>query len=492
MKPAAVYIRVSTDDQIEYSPDAQLRALKSWARSNGYYIDQDYIYVDEGISGRKAERRPAFMAMIAAAKQKPAPFEAILVHKYDRFARSREDSVVYKSLLRKECGVRVISITESIDDDKFSIILEAMLEAMAEYYSINLAEEVKKGMTEKARRGERQTYAPFGYRMANHKLVPEPAEAEAVKDLFARFAAGESYFTLTRQLNASGFHTRRGNAFQNRSIRYILTNPTYIGYNAWTPDRDKKRNTEYLPADNTLMEKGNHEPLVSQETWDRVQARIASLRDQFGHDRRPAHHADWISGLVSCAHCGEPMIRTQQLRKNGNPYVYWVCNGYSHARCAVSNGIKDAAFKQNLISGVRAMSQDSASLVSAARNALQNRPASNPYPRMLSALETRLSRAQEAYQAGVDTLEEYAATKRAIQAERESLLARMQSETIDNAQISALADKFGAELAALAALLDSSASMDSKHEAAHSAISRAVWDKSTNSLTIIYNLAKVL
>ena len=214
MKSAAVYIRVSTDDQTEYSPDAQLRALKNWAVANDYRVEPDHIYIDEGISGRKAERRPAFMAMIGAAKLNPSPFEAILVHKFDRFARSREDSVVYKSLLRKECGVRVISITESIDDDKFSIILEAMLEAMAEYYSINLAEEVKKGMTEKARRGERQTAAPFGYRAQDGTLVVEPSEAEAVRALFTRFADGESYFSLARWLNQCGYRTRRGNLMQ--------------------------------------------------------------------------------------------------------------------------------------------------------------------------------------------------------------------------------------------------------------------------------------
>ena len=138
MQYAAAYIRVSTDDQVEYSPDAQLRAIKNYCEKNDYYLDPAYIYIDEGYSGRKAKKRPAFMKMIGAAKKKPAPFQAILCHKFDRFARSREDSVVYKSLLRKECGVAVISITETIENDKMSIIMESMLEAMAEYYSINL------------------------------------------------------------------------------------------------------------------------------------------------------------------------------------------------------------------------------------------------------------------------------------------------------------------------------------------------------------------
>lgn len=144
IKRGACYIRVSTNDQLEFSPDAQLKAIKKYAKDNDIIIDDDYVFIDEGISGRKASKRPAFQQMIKIAKSKPKKFDVILVHKFDRFARSREDSVVYKSLLRKECDIKVISITESIEDDKFSVILEAMLEAMAEYYSLNLADEVKK------------------------------------------------------------------------------------------------------------------------------------------------------------------------------------------------------------------------------------------------------------------------------------------------------------------------------------------------------------
>ena len=127
---AACYIRVSTEEQTEYSPEAQRRALEGDARQHGYSIDPAHVYVDAGISGRRAETRPAFMAMIAAAKGKPPPFTAILVHKFDRFARNREDSIVYKSLLRRQCGVQVISITEHLEDDRMGLILEAMLEAM--------------------------------------------------------------------------------------------------------------------------------------------------------------------------------------------------------------------------------------------------------------------------------------------------------------------------------------------------------------------------
>ncbi|MDR3905439.1 MAG: recombinase family protein, partial [Evtepia sp.] len=218
---AACYIRVSTEEQTEYSPEAQRRALEGYARQHGYSIDPAHVYVDAGISGRRAETRPAFMAMIAAAKGKPPPFTAILVHKFDRFARNREDSIVYKSLLRRQCGVQVISITEHLEDDRMGLILEAMLEAMAEYYSINLADEVRKGMVEKARRGELQTAPPFGYRVEGHTLVPVEEEARVVQALYQRFLAGESMAALARWTRQLGVLTHRGNPFDSRRVKYI-------------------------------------------------------------------------------------------------------------------------------------------------------------------------------------------------------------------------------------------------------------------------------
>ena len=109
---AAAYIRVSTDDQIEFSPASQLNQIHIYAENHQLLLLDSYIYMDEGISGRTAARRPAFLKMISAARETPRPFDVILVWKYSRFARSRQDSIFYKSLLRRECGINVISITE--------------------------------------------------------------------------------------------------------------------------------------------------------------------------------------------------------------------------------------------------------------------------------------------------------------------------------------------------------------------------------------------
>ena len=172
MKTAACYIRVSTDDQLEYSPDSQLEKIRDFAKRGDMILPEEFVFIeDEGVSGRKASKRREFQHMISLAKSKPKPFDVILVWKFSRFARNREDSIVYKSMLRKQLGIEVVSVSENIGDDKMSVITEAIIEAMDEYYSINLAEEVKRGMTEKARRGEYCSIAPFGYRLENKRQI---------------------------------------------------------------------------------------------------------------------------------------------------------------------------------------------------------------------------------------------------------------------------------------------------------------------------------
>lgn len=276
MKTAAVYIRVSTDEQARggYSLDAQLRAIKHYAQSNNIIIDSKYIFSDEGFSGRKAEKRPAFMEMIKQAKSDPKKFDVILIHKFDRFSRNREDSVVYKSLLKREYNIPVISISEPIDqDDKMSVIMEAFLEAMAEYYSLNLSGEVKKGQLEKHSKGELQTNPSFGYNALDGKLVINESEAEIIKMIFEQYAIDNlPMMQIVRNINALNIKTKRGRRFENRSIYYILNNPVYIGKLRYTPGR---RNSYDFDDPNTIIVDGQHEAIISIDLWNTVQMRLS-------------------------------------------------------------------------------------------------------------------------------------------------------------------------------------------------------------------------
>lgn len=121
-------------------------------------------------------------------------------------------------MLRKQCGIDVVSISEQLSEDKAFILIEALLEAMDEYYSINLAEEVKRGMTEKARRGGVVSAPPFGYIMGNDSFEIDPERAEIVRRIFEKYISEQKTLPIAKWLNDSGITTRNGKTFANRSV----------------------------------------------------------------------------------------------------------------------------------------------------------------------------------------------------------------------------------------------------------------------------------
>ena len=210
LRTGALYIRVSTDKQEELSPDAQRRLLLEYAAKNNIILSNEYIFEEDGISGRKADKRPNFQRMIGLAKSKEHPFDVILVWKFSRFARNQEESIVYKSLLRKN-NVEVISVSEPLVDGPFGTLIERIIEWMDEYYSIRLSGEVTRGMTENAMRGNFQASPPLGYSITAHKATPVivESEAEIVRMIFNLYTEqGYSIIEITRQLNALGYKTR--------------------------------------------------------------------------------------------------------------------------------------------------------------------------------------------------------------------------------------------------------------------------------------------
>lgn len=268
MQTGAAYIRVSTDDQLEFSPASQRKKIKEYADSHHIAVPDEFIYLDEGLSGRYAEKRPAFMRMIGTARQIPHPFNCILVWKFSRFARSRQDSIFYKSMLRRECGIDVISITEQLSNDPTSILVEALLEAMDEYYSINLAEEVRRGMNEKFSRGGVVSIPPFGYRMGAEHFEINENTAPFVRMIFRDFLDGLPPREIARKINALGARTIRGNGFEGRSIRYILSNPVYAGLQrrSLSGAKSKQNNFSVVSA--------LHEPIISCAMYENAQKKL--------------------------------------------------------------------------------------------------------------------------------------------------------------------------------------------------------------------------
>lgn len=414
MKVAAAYIRVSTDDQLEYSPDSQLEKIKLYAEKNQILLPEEFIFVDEGISGRKTKNRPAFNEMIGLAKCNPKPFDVILVWKFSRFARNREDSIVYKSMLRKERNIDVVSVSEDIGDDKLSILIEAIIEAMDEFYSINLAEEVKRGMTEKAKRGGVLSIPGFGYKVENGEYVIVPEEAEIIRKVFNDYLNKKGFLTIAKELNAMGIKTHRNCKIENRTIDYWLHNMLYIGKICWSPNGKRSRNYN---LEDMIISDGHHEPIIDMETWDKTQERLAKQKEKYGKyynsDRKDLSH--WLTGLLRCEKCGKV------LSYQGG---YFGCSERNRGKCDGVGYIKAEKIANIILNILSEIELPNVELDFAEPNSAQEVNI-NDDSRIISAqiqrLEIRLERVKLAYEDGVDTLEEYKAKKKAITDEIDKL-----------------------------------------------------------------------
>jgi site-specific DNA recombinase len=316
---AAIYARVSSEKQdVDLSISAQLKALREYAVKNGHEVVREFI--DEAESGKTADR-PEFREMISMARRFQKPFDCILVWKYSRFARSRQDSIVFKTLLRKN-GVKVMSINEPSDDTPTGKLFEAMIESLDEFYSANLGEEVTRGMRESASRGFYiGNITPYGYRKVKvndgnkerPKLLVEPHEAQIVARMFNEVIKGKGLKEILKALNREGIVGPKGKDWIKTTVHKILTNEVYTGTLVW--GRNSVRGLPPIRVENVWQ------PIISQETFDNVQSLLKSRAPSYLHPRRTGSHF-LLSGVAKCGYCGKALIGHDA--KHGE-FTYYVC-----------------------------------------------------------------------------------------------------------------------------------------------------------------------
>lgn len=469
MKTAAAYIRVSTDDQVEYSPASQLTKIREYAKRNGYILPDEYVYMDEGISGRHTAKRAAFNRMIGAAKQKPKPFDAILLWKFSRFARNREDSIVYKSMLRKQCGIDVISISENVGDDKMSVLIEALIEAMDEYYSINLSEEVKRGMTEKASRGEAVAIPSYGYQIKDGKYLPDPDTAPIIKRIFADYLSGKGMRTITTELNDSGYRTRRGNRFENRTVKYILQNPVYIGKIRWTPTGKADHRKQ---NDDTLIIDGTHEPIISMDVWNQVQAKLeASPKTKYMRQSDPKEPF-MLQGLVRCSACGATLCRAVGTSLQ--------CYAYAHGKCKTSHSITVRRINEMIINALEDAAVTGEFKISETPVKSQQ---SDDVAALIAREEKKLARIKDAYENEVYTLDEFKASRSQILERIEQLRQRLPKPESQKSKKQTIQSKL---CAILPALRSPATDESTKNALLKSVVERVVFYRGTGGIDVFF------
>ena len=316
LKNAVIYARYSSYSQTEQSIEGQLHDAYAFAEKNGYRIIQEYI--DRALTGT-SDNRPAFQRMIKDAAKNI--FQYVIVWKQDRFARNRYDSAIYKRELKKH-GVKVLSVMENITDSPEGIILEGLLEAMAEYYSANLGENIKRGRHESVRKGLFPGGpVPFGFMVQDKRLVPDPRTAPIAKEIFERYAATGKMQQIVDDLNQRGIRTIRGDKFQLSSISHILHNRTYTG--------DYYYGETFLPQ--------ACDAIIDHELFNKCAAILAKHKANPAAGRCPKSKS-YLLGKFFCGDCGSRMIGSRGVSRSGT-YFYYACKGrtWEHKQCTMTS-----------------------------------------------------------------------------------------------------------------------------------------------------------
>ncbi|MBQ9345890.1 MAG: recombinase family protein [Oscillibacter sp.] len=464
----AAYIRVSSEDQLEYSPDSQLKLIREYAKREGYLIPDDLVYQDDGISGRSADKRPAFRLMIAMAKEENRSFDCIFVWKYSRFARNQEEAIMYKNLLKKK-GIMVKSISEPASDRPFSSLIERIIEWMDEYYLINLSGEVRRGMKEKATRGEAMGRPPFGYKVVDKVLVPDE-NADVVRYIFSQFVSGVGYITLAHDLQDKGVMTSKGTLPTTEMVQYILRNPAYIGKTLWSENGRRKRRLSLwdVDADTVVYVDGRHEPLIDMDTWNTVQEKLRQRSCEMKY-KRAGGHVNLLKGLLRCGDCGSTLMTAC---RNGLQ-----CRGYTHGVCRVSHYINRDKAEKAVIALLNEIVKSDSYVFSP--TAAPAPPIQRDWDKLIAAEELKLARARDAYLSGVFQMEEYISVKSGIEASIAKLEQQRDRERNDGdhevkIDIAAYHNKV---MEVLRVVEDESVSNQAKNEALRSILEKIVFNK---------------
>ena len=300
---AVIYARYSSANQTEQSIEGQLRYCRAYAEQHGYTIVHEYI--DRAQSGT-TDNRPEFQQMIRDSAKKQ--FQFVVVWKLDRFARNRYDSAIYKNILKKN-RVKVISATEVIGEGNEAIILESVLEAMAEVYSRQLSQNTQRGMRETALKGLwTGGNIPLGYQIENQMLVIDEKEASCVRTIFELYASGESKTDICRICNEKGYRTKTGKPFFINALRHILSNPVYTG--------------KYLYKGEIVRACPR---IISDELFQKCADRTELNRALRGQKQLDDVHYI-LTGKLFCGYCGNLMTGDMGTGRNGTRYYYYTCH----------------------------------------------------------------------------------------------------------------------------------------------------------------------
>lgn len=311
MKNAVIYARFSSHAQNEQSIEGQLAECYNFAQRNDLRITHEYI--DRALTGT-TDKRPEFLQMIEDSKKKG--FAYVLVYQLDRFARNRYDSATYKAKLKKN-GVRVLSAKENITDDASGILIEGVLESMAEYYSAELSQKVKRGIAISAAKCKYfgGTVA-LGYKIDSEKnYVIDEETAPIVNKMFEMLATGYTYADIARYLNERGIKTATGGKWGKNSFQWLFSNRKYLGIYTF-------QGTEI---------KGGVPQIIDEQLFEDVQAVLRKYAQAPSRGKAKVEYV--LSEKLICGHCGNKMTGISGTSRNKAIHNYYKCVGAAKCGC---------------------------------------------------------------------------------------------------------------------------------------------------------------
>ena len=304
-----IYARFSSHSQTEQSIEGQLKVCYEYAAANNHVVVGEYI--DRAQSGT-TDNRSDFQRMISDSDKKT--FDGVLVYQLDRFARNRYDSAINKAKLKKN---RVLSAKENITDDASGILIEGVLESMAEYYSVELSQKINRGMNLNAEKCLSNGSNPgLGFKVnPDRTFRVDPEEAAIVREVFERYASGETTADIIREMNRRGIKTSLGREFNKNSIHRMLRNKRYIG--------------TYLYKD--IETPGGMPRIIDDDLFNRVQAILDKNKAAPARTRGKEEYL--LTTKLFCGYCKEMMIGYGGTGKMGVAYHYYACKKAKKKQC---------------------------------------------------------------------------------------------------------------------------------------------------------------
>lgn len=335
--PAAILCRYSSHNQDQgLSIEVQLDRLLEYAKAHNYKIVKRYI--EQAVSGMQMKNRTAFQEMLADSREKNCPFKAILVMKWDRYARNLEEAIVTKNDLRRR-GFKLISVGEGQGEimNPSTIFAERILDNFAEYESLQNAVRTIQGMQAAARRGFNTAIAPFGY-TAERFMTPDKGEksrleinekeAEIVRRIYAMFIVDKlGAATIRNRLNHEKLWTR-GRRWTTMQILRILRNPKYMGKLIFGERQNWKKHPFDWAFEKVVID-GAHTPIIEKEDWETAQKMLGEngepMRRRLKQEMRASDNSYLFGGLMECGHCGAAMLGHSGTGKSKKSWRYYVC-----------------------------------------------------------------------------------------------------------------------------------------------------------------------